>query len=54
MPQAKVLNVVAGPGAGDRFAVSASLLRLGTTSELRLDLEQAKKSGVWRVIDLRG
>jgi hypothetical protein len=54
VPRARVLNVVAGPGAGDRFAASASLLRLGTTSELRLDLEQAKKTGVWRVIDLRG
>jgi hypothetical protein len=54
VPRARVLNVVAGPAAGDRFAASASLLRLGTTSELRLDLEQAKKTGVWRVIDLRG
>ena len=53
VPQAEVLNVVAGPASKDRVSVSTSLLRLGTTTELRLDLERSKQ-GIWRVMDVRG
>ncbi len=53
VPRAEVVNVVAGPASGDRASVSASLLRLGTTSELRLDLER-NDEGIWRVMDVRG
>ncbi len=47
VPQAKVVNVVAGPSNGSVYKVSVSLLRVGVTSELRLDLEQIEppKSG---------
>ncbi len=36
VPQAKVLNVVAGPSREGVYSVSVSLLRVGVTSELRL------------------
>jgi hypothetical protein len=42
VPTAKVLNVVPGPRLGGIFTVSASLLRVGVTSELRIDLQKTK------------
>ena len=42
VPKAKVLNVVPGPRRGGIFTVSASLLRVGVTSELRIDLQKTK------------
>jgi hypothetical protein len=54
VPQAKVLNVVAGPHHGDTYTVSVSLLRVGVTSELRLDLQRDPKSGRWTVADALG
>ena len=52
VPQARVLNMVPGPRRGRTYTVSASLLRVGTTSELRLELK--KKSGNWLITDVRG
>ncbi|HEU4907091.1 MAG TPA: hypothetical protein VFT19_13405 [Solirubrobacterales bacterium] len=52
VPKAKVLNLVPGPRAGKAYTVSASLLRIGLTSELRLELN--KKKGQWLVTDVRG
>jgi hypothetical protein len=52
VPRARVLNVVLGPRHRDRVSVSASLLRVGTTSELRLDLRRT--TGGWQVTDVRG
>jgi len=54
VPQAKVLNVVAGPHHGDTYTVSVSLLRVGVTSELRLDMQRDPKSGEWRITDVLG
>jgi hypothetical protein len=53
VPQAKVVNVVAGPSHGTTYSVSVSLLRVGVTSELRLELEQGvgKK---WQVTNVLG
>ncbi len=53
VPQAKVVNVVAGPSREGVFPVSVSLLRVGVTSELRLELEQGvgKK---WQVTNVLG
>jgi hypothetical protein len=45
VPQAKVLNIVAGPKHGDTYTVSVSLLRVGVTSELRLDMQKAGTAG---------
>jgi hypothetical protein len=53
VPQAKVVNVVAGPKIGDVYTVSVSLLRVGVTSELRLSMQHAK-NGAWRVTDVLG
>jgi hypothetical protein len=53
VPEAKVLNVVAGPLHGDTYTVSVSLLRVGVTSELRLDVS-AGKDGEPLVSDVRG
>ena len=53
VPQAKVLNIVPGPRRDEMLAVSVSLLRLGATSELRLDLERTDE-GDWLVGDVRG
>ena len=39
VPRAKVLNVVPGPLQGDTYTLSVSLLRVGVTSELRLDMK---------------
>ncbi len=52
VPQARVLNLVPGPRSGTSYTVSASLLRLGVTSELRLEIE--KQNGDWVVTDVRG
>ena len=49
VPEAKVLNVVAGPHKGDTFTLSVSLLRVGVTSELRLEMQRDPKTGVWQV-----
>ena len=54
VPKAKVLNVVPGPRQGDTFTLSASLLRVGVTSELRIDVQREKQSGEWRVTDVLG
>ena len=52
VPKARVLNLVPGPRSGSAFTVSVSLLRLGVTSELRLQIE--KHNGDWVVTDVRG
>ncbi len=52
VPKAKVVNVVAGPSHGGVYTVSVSLLRVGLTSELRLDMEKLKKT--WRVTNVLG
>jgi hypothetical protein len=52
VPKAKVLNLVPGPRSGNVYTVSASLLRVGTISELRLEL--TKQAGAWLVTDVRG
>jgi hypothetical protein len=54
VPKAKVLNVVAGPHHGDTYTLSVSLLRLGVTSELRLDMQADPKSHRLLVADVRG
>jgi hypothetical protein len=55
VPQAKVLNVVAGPAQADNtFTYSISLLRLGVTSELRVDIQRNEKSGKWQVTEALG
>ncbi len=53
VPQAKVLNVVAAPSHGSVYPVSVSLLRVGVTSELRLEMEQTKRKR-WRVTNVLG
>ncbi len=53
VPKAKVLNVVAAPSHGGVYPVSVSLLRIGVTSELRLDMEHLKGDG-WRVTNVLG
>lgn len=52
VPKAKVVNVVAGPSHGGVYTISVSLLRVGLTSELRLDMEKQKKS--WLVTNVLG
>jgi len=52
VPQARVLNLVAGPRHGKTYTVSVSLLRVGVTSELRLEMQ--KQKGAWLVTDVRG
>lgn len=55
VPKAKVLNVVAGPAQGDNtFTYSISLLRLGVTSELRVDIQRNEKTGAWQVMEALG
>jgi hypothetical protein len=54
VPKAKVLNVVPGPRHGDTFTLSASLLRVGITSELRLDVQRDEASGEWQVMEVLG
>lgn len=53
VPKAKVLNVVPAPSHGTIYPVSVSLLRVGVTSELRLELEQLKNKE-WRVVNALG
>jgi hypothetical protein len=52
VPDAKVVNVVAGPSHGGVYSVSVSLLRVGLTSELRLDMEKHKDE--WLVTNVLG
>jgi hypothetical protein len=54
VPKAKVLNLVPGPTHGETHTLSVSLLRVGVTSELRIDMQRDKKSGEWRVTDVLG
>jgi hypothetical protein len=53
VPKAKVLNIVAAPSHGTIYPLSVSLLRVGVTSELRLEMEQLKNKG-WRVTNVLG
>lgn len=53
VPRAKVLNVVPAPSHDRIYPVSVSLLRIGTTSELRLEMEQLKNKQ-WRVVNVLG
>lgn len=53
VPKAKVLNIVPGPSREGVYTLSVSLLRLGVTSELRLEMEQLKDEG-WRVTNVLG
>jgi hypothetical protein len=53
VPKAKVLNVVPAPSHDRIYPVSVSLLRVGSTSELRLEMEQLK-SKQWRVTNVLG
>ena len=52
VPRAKVVNVVPGPRRGKAYSVSVSLLRVGVTSELRLELR--RNGDGWLVTDVRG
>jgi len=52
VPKARVLNLVPGPRAGKAYTVSVSMLRVGLTTELRLELN--KQQGQWLVTDVRG
>lgn len=54
VPKAKVLNLVPGPVHGDTYTLSVSLLRVGITSELRIDMQRDKKTGAWQVADVLG
>jgi hypothetical protein len=53
VPRAKVLNVVPAPSHDRIYPVSVSLLRVGATSELRLEMEQLKNKQ-WRVTNVLG
>jgi hypothetical protein len=53
VPKAKVVNVVSAPSHGGVYPVSVSLLRVGLTSELRLEMEKLKGDG-WRVTNVLG
>lgn len=53
VPQAKVVNVVPAPSHGTVYPLSVSLLRVGVTSELRLEMEQLKNKQ-WRVTNVLG
>jgi len=53
VPQAKVLNIVPAPSHGTIYPLSVSLLRVGVTSELRLEMEELKNQG-WRVTNVLG
>lgn len=53
VPKARVLNVVPAPSHGTVYPLSVSLLRVGITSELRLEMEQLKNKQ-WRVINVLG
>jgi hypothetical protein len=49
VPRAKVVNVVPGPHRGDTYTMSVSLLRVGITSELRLEMQRDPKTGELQV-----
>jgi hypothetical protein len=53
VPKARVVNLVPGPRAGRAYTVSVSLLRVGLTSELRLEMRKQGKAA-WLVTDVRG
>ena len=53
VPKAKVLNIVAGPSSGSVYTISVSLLRVGLTSELQLEMEKTKR-GDWHVTNVLG
>ncbi|HYJ22091.1 MAG TPA: hypothetical protein VEW07_08725 [Solirubrobacterales bacterium] len=53
VPKAKVVNVVPAPSRDGIYPVSVSLLRVGLTSELRLEMEKRKGEG-WRVTNVLG
>ncbi|HTR73855.1 MAG TPA: hypothetical protein VMH33_01175 [Solirubrobacterales bacterium] len=53
VPRAKVVNVVAGPSEGGVYTVSVSLLRVGVTSELRLEMQQGPGKK-WQVTNVLG
>ncbi|MGE5408431.1 MAG: hypothetical protein ACM3NV_07445 [Syntrophothermus sp.] len=53
VPKAKVVTVVPGPSREGVYTVSVSLLRVGVTSELRLEMEMLKREG-WRVTNILG
>ncbi|HEX3323727.1 MAG TPA: hypothetical protein VHR65_01125 [Solirubrobacterales bacterium] len=54
VPRATVLNLVPGPKHGETYTLSVALLRVGVTSELRIDMQRDKKTGEWRVTDVLG
>lgn len=55
VPKAKVLNVVPGPSHNGVYSVSVALLRVGLTSELRLDMEPPNVKGKsWHVTNILG
>lgn len=54
VPKAKVVNIVPGPRHGSTHTLSVSLLRVGVTSELRIDVARDEKSGEWQVTDVLG
>jgi hypothetical protein len=70
VPKAKVLNIVSGPKTDGTYTLSVSLLRVGVTSELRIEMERAPggkqgsggaagttakgTTGEWLVTDVRG
>lgn len=53
VPKAKVLNVVPAPSHGRVYPISVALLRVGVTSELRLDMERLQGKR-WRVTNVLG
>ncbi|HST68219.1 MAG TPA: hypothetical protein VLI94_01015 [Solirubrobacterales bacterium] len=53
VPKAKVLNVVPAPSHDRIYPISVSLLRVGSTSELRLEMERWE-SKQWRVTNVLG
>ncbi|HXF31513.1 MAG TPA: hypothetical protein VN522_08320 [Solirubrobacterales bacterium] len=53
VPRAKVVTVVAGPSQDSVYEVSVSLLRVGVTSELRLQMEQGPGKK-WQVTNVLG
>ena len=56
VPKATVLNVVKGPKEDGKLGVSVALVRLGTSSELRLSMEESGKGKdrQWLVSEVRG
>jgi hypothetical protein len=53
VPRAKVVTIVPGPSRQGVYTLSVSLLRVGVTSELRLEMEKLKDEG-WRVTNVLG